>query len=71
MKTTMSHEEATVTAVEHPTHSLGESIGRADPSAHVCQDKFSWFTPLLKAKAANSDVAGSWCGPIMVDNLED
>ena len=70
-KTIISHEEVTVTIVEHPTHGLGESVRRVDFAAYVNEDKFSQFTPLLKAKIANGDMARSCCRPIMVDDLED
>ena len=70
-KTIISHEETTVTVVEHPTHSLGESVGRVDFSAYVNKDKLTQCTPLLKAKIANSNVARPWCGSIMIDDPED
>jgi hypothetical protein len=43
-KAVITHEELTVMVVEHPTHSLGQDIGRVDDPGDVDQDKLAKFT---------------------------
>ena len=66
----MSHHETGMAGMENPAKSFGEGIRRIDDAGEMAKDEIAKSMPLLKGKVTDVNMARSFGGPVVVDNLD-
>ena len=66
----VAHEKADMARMQDPTEGFCEGIRGVDDARDVGESDFTKGTPLLEAKIADSNVARTGGGAIVVDDLD-